>query len=103
MNAMTKLEAAILVACVSFFASTSANAWWDDDDYYDRWDDGPWYGGHRYWGGYPGRWGGYPGYWGGYPGGWGGHPGYGGGKTVIVYPQAGDEPVQPQPAREPPR
>jgi len=65
MNAMTKLEAAVLIACINCAVPTNASAWWDDDDY-DRWYDGPWYGG------YPGYgWGGYPGY------GWGGYPGYG--------------------------
>jgi len=46
MNAITKLEAAILVACTTSFGSLNASAWWDDDDYYDRWYDGPWYRGY---------------------------------------------------------
>ena len=75
-----------MVAAGATFLATSAYAsWWNDDDYYDRWYDGPWYGG------YPGYgWGGYPGYgyWGGYPGhGWGGYPGYRSGRTIIVIPQ----------------
>ena len=85
MNAITKLEAAMIVAGAAFFCSMSATAsWWGNNDYYDRWYDGPWYGG------YPGYgWGGYPGYgyW-GHPGyGWGGYPGYRSGKTIIVIPQ----------------
>jgi hypothetical protein len=84
MNAITKLEAMIIIAGAISFGSMSANAWWDNDDHYDRWYGGPWYGG------YPGYgWGGYPGYgYRGYPGyGWGGYPGYGHGKTIIVIPQ----------------
>jgi len=92
MNAIKRLEAAIVVACIAALGASPAGAWWDDDDdYYDRWYDGPWYGGYPGygWGGYPGYWGGYPGYgWAGYPGyGWGGHPGYGAARTIIVYPQ----------------
>ena len=102
MNAMTKLEAAILVACGTCIGSVNASSWWDNDDYYDRWYDGPWYGGYPGygWGGYPGYgWGGYPGYgWGGYPGyGWGGYRGYGDGRTIIVYPQISDSTSEPEP------
>jgi hypothetical protein len=101
MNAMLRLAATVLLAWATLLGTTGASAWWDDDDYYDRWDRGPWYGGHR---GYPGHWGGYPGYWGGgYPGHWGGYPGYGGGKTIIVLPQNDEQPQRPQPRREPPR
>ena len=96
MNAITKLEAAVIVAGAISFSSMSANAsWWDNDDYYDRWHGGPWYGGGYPgygWGGYPGYgyWGGYPGYgWGGY--GWGGYPGYRHSKTIIVIPQVNNK------------
>ena len=95
MRNIKKLLTGMLAAgCVSL-ASMNVHAWWNDDDYYDRWHDGPWYGG------YPGYgWGGYPGYgWGGYPGyGWGGHPGYGYGhsRTIVVVPQ-----INPAPASEP--
>lgn len=95
MNTMTKFGAAIVVACAGTFASVSANAWWNDDDYYDRWYGGPWYGG-----GYPGYgWRGYRGYgWGGYPGhGWGGYPGYGQSRTIIVVPQINEKPDKAEP------
>ena len=83
---MTKLEAAILVACTTCVGSVNASSWWNNDDYYDRWYDGPWYGG------YPGYgWGGYPGY------GWGGYGGYGDGRTIIVYPQISDSTSEPEP------
>jgi hypothetical protein len=91
MTAMAKHGAAIVLAGAALFGSLSAHAWWNnDDDYYDRWHGGRWYGGPYGWGGYPGYgWGGYPGYgWGGYPGyGWGGYPGGNDRRTVIVYPQ----------------
>ena len=106
MNAITRLRAALLVACATALGTSPASAWWDDDDYYDRWYDGPWYGGYPGygWGGYPGYWGGHPGYgWGGYPGHWGGHPGYGGARTIIVYPQSRDNPEPAQPAPQLPR
>jgi hypothetical protein len=107
MNAMTKLEAAVLIACINCAVPTNATAWWDDDDY-DRWYDGPWYGGYPGygWGGHPGYgWGGYPGYgWGGYPGyGWGGYRGYGDSKTIIVYPRMDDDTSQLRPQRQLPR
>ena len=75
---------AIVTSGAMFISAEDAQAWWDDDDYWDRpWygGGGPWYGGYPYggYGGYP--YGGYP--YGGYPyGGYGGYP-YGG------YPQAG--------------
>jgi hypothetical protein len=98
MNAITKLEAAIILAGTISVCSMSTNAssWWESDDYYDRWHGGPWYGG-----GYPGYgWGGYRGY-GGYPGyGWGGHPGYHQSKTIIVIPQGSDNRAN-EPAPEP--
>lgn len=84
MSAMKQHGAAIVIACAASFGSLSAHAWWNDDDYHDRWRGGRWYGG------YPGYgWGGYPGYgWGGYPGyGGGGYRGYNQPKTVIIYPQ----------------
>ncbi len=56
----------------------------DDDDYYDRWYDGPWYRG-------------YPGY------GWGGYPSYGDGRTIIVYPQSRDSSGEPEPVAQLPR
>jgi hypothetical protein len=101
MNAITKLEAVVFGACLTCAGSVNASSWWDDDDY-DRWYDGPWYGGYPGygWGGYPGYgWGGYPGYgWGGYPGyGWGGHRGYGDSKTIIVYPRIKDSSSEPPP------
>ena len=87
MKTITKLGAATVVACAASLGSTSANAWWNDHDYYDRWHGGPWYGG-----GYPGYgWGGYPGY------GWGRYPGYGDSKTIIVMPQVDEKPVKPEP------
>jgi len=96
MHTTTKLGAAIAVACAGSFGSMSANAWWNDHDYYDRWYGGPWYGG-----GYPGYgWRGYPGYgWGGYPGygGYGGYPGYGQSKTIIVLPQVNEKREKPEP------
>ncbi|MGF1642222.1 MAG: hypothetical protein ACFCUJ_01160 [Thiotrichales bacterium] len=69
-------------------ASTSASAWWDNDNWNRGWrGNNPWGYGGGPWGGYPGYgWGGgYPGYGYGYPayGGWGapaygyGYPGYG--------------------------
>ena len=80
MNAIKRLEAAIVVACATILGASPASGWWDDDDdYYDRWYDGPWYGG------YPGYWGGHPGY------GWGGYPGHGAARTIIVYPQTRDD------------
>ena len=87
MNAMTKLEAVVLVACINCAVPTNATAWWDDDDY-DRWYDGPWYGGYPGYGG----WGGYPGY-----GGWGG--GYGQGpSTIVVNPTPDNSRQQAAPA-----
>lgn len=76
-----RLEATVFLAGAIAICSTSASAWWnDDDDYYDRWYGGPWYGryhGYGYdWGGYPG----YPGY------GWAGYP-YRQEKTIIVLPK----------------
>jgi hypothetical protein len=100
MNAITKLMAAVLLASVAVFGSMSANAWWNDDDYYDRWHGGRWYGYPRYaWGGYPCSGWGYPRYgWGGYPcNGWGGYPGYGESKTIIVNPQVHDSSSKPEP------
>ena len=89
MKTITKLGAATVVACAASLGSTSANAWWNDHDYYDRWHGGPWYGG-----GYPGYgWGGYPGY------GWGRYPGYGDSKTIIVMPQVNEKPAKPEPKR----
>ena len=99
MNKMTKIGAAVAVACAGAFASMSANAWWNDDDYYDRWYGGPWYGG-----GYPGYgrygysrygWYGYPGY------GWGSYPGYGHAKTIIVVPQINEKPDKSEEPRLP--
>ena len=78
---------AIVTSGAMFISAEDAQAWWDDDDYWDR----PWYGGGAPWyGGYPyGGYGGYP--YGGYPnGGYGGYPygGYGG-YPYGGYPQAG--------------
>ncbi|MEN8132860.1 MAG: hypothetical protein ABFS45_22310 [Pseudomonadota bacterium] len=79
MKVATKILGLAVITGTLVLVSTSANAWWNDDD--DYWG-GPW--GNRGWGGYPGYggYGGYPGYggYGGYPGygGWGGYPGYGG-------------------------
>jgi len=95
MDTMTKLGAAIVLACAGSFGSMSASAWWNDDDYYDRWHGGPWYGG-----GYPGYgWRGYRGYGRyGYPGyGWGRYPGYGQAKTIIVIPQVSEKPEKSEP------
>ena len=90
MNAMTKIVAAVVMIGTTSFVSTSANGWWDNDSYYDRYDrwyGGPWYGGYPGWGGYRGR--GYPGW--GYPGsGWGGYAGYNRGSTIIVNPNGSD-------------
>jgi hypothetical protein len=93
MNAMTKIGAAVVTACIALSGSMSASAWWDDDDYYDRWHRGPWYGR------YPGYgWHGHPGYgWGAYPGyGWGGYPGSRQPKTIIVNPQINVTPSEPE-------
>jgi len=101
MNAIKRLEAAIVVACLTALGASPASAWWDDDDYYDRWYDGPWYGGYPgYLGGYPGYGWGYPGSGWGHPGyGWGGYPGYGAARTIIVYPQTRNDvdPAPPEP------
>ena len=108
MKAMTKIVAAIVIAGPAALASNNVHAWWNDDHHYDRWRDGPWYGGYPHgWGGYPGYgWGGYPGYgWGGYGGyGWGGYPpyGWGGYPAVIVggYPaQVQTTPSEPAKTR----
>lgn len=76
---MMKKVGTVIFVGVLTLGSTSAIAWWSDNN--DRWRDGPWYGGYPGYGGY----GGYPGYggWGGYPGygGWGGYPGYGWGSN----------------------
>jgi hypothetical protein len=103
MNAMAKLKAAVVLAGATSVASMSASAWWNDDDDYDRWYGGRWYGYPDYgWGGCPGYgWGGYPYYgWGACRGyGWGGHPGYGYDqpKTIIVNPQVNDGSSKPAP------
>jgi hypothetical protein len=93
MSAMTRLKAVIVLAGAASFGSMDANAWWNDDDYYDRWYGGRWYGYPHYgWGGCPGYGrGGCPGY------GWGGYPGNGGVKTIIVNPQVSDSTRQPEP------
>ena len=94
MNTLTKFGAVIGIAGAASFYAISASAWWNDDDYYDRWHGGPWYGG------YPGYgWGGYPGYgWGGYPGyGWGRYPGSGQPRTIIVNPQINVAPREQKP------
>jgi hypothetical protein len=78
---VTKRLTLAVITATSILVSTSASAWWNDDN--DYWDRGPWGGGYPGYGGWGGPgyggWGG-PGYggWGG-PGygGWGG-PGYGG-------------------------
>jgi hypothetical protein len=91
MNAIVKFTATLTLAGITLFASMSASAWWNDDDYYDRWHGGRWYG-------YPGyAWGGCPGYgWGGYPCyGWGGYPGYRQSRTIIVIPQVRDGASKP--------
>ena len=94
MNAMTKCKAVVVLAGAASVASMSANAWWNDDDYYDRWYGGRWYDYPGYgWGGCPHGWGG-PYGWGGYPHGgwgcggygWGGYPGYAQPRTIIVNP-----------------
>ncbi len=97
---MKKILPVITGTALLMLASTGANAWWGNDDYWD----GPW-GGYGPWGyGYPGYWGGpwgygYPGYWGGYPG-WGyGYPAYGYGYTYPGYgyqaPATVQQPAQP--------
>ena len=87
MNAMAKLKAAVVLAGATSVASMSASAWWNDDDDYDRWYGGRWYGYPDY------GLGGCPGY------GWGGHPGYGYDqpKTIIVNPQVNDGSSKPAP------
>ncbi|MGD2073593.1 MAG: hypothetical protein PVI91_11190 [Gammaproteobacteria bacterium] len=99
---MTKSRAVAMLALVACLGPGSAAAWWDDDDYHDRWYGGPWYGGYPYHG-----WGGYPGYYGwGHPGyGWGGYPGYGYGSrhpTIIVNPPQ-NERTAPEPERQLPK
>ena len=105
MNAIAKRTAASLLAALTSFASTGTHAWWNDDDHYDRWYGGRWYGYPGYaWGGCPGYGWGYPGYgWGGSPScyGWGGYPGYGQIRTIIVNPQVGESPRSP--VAEPPK
>jgi hypothetical protein len=96
MNVMTRLTTAGLLACLAGLTPTGAAAWWDDDDHYDRWYGGPWYGGYPGygWGGYPGYYG-YPGY--GYPG--YGYPGSRYPSTIIVNPprdEGRDAPPQPR-------
>ena len=99
MNVMMRLTTAGLLACLAGLMPASAAAWWNDDDDYDRWYGGPWYGGHPGygWGGYPGYygWGGYPGY--GYPG--YGYPGSQYPSTIIVNPprdEGSDTPPEPR-------
>lgn len=83
MNAMTKIVAAVVMTDATSFVSTSANGWWDNDRY-DRWYGGPWYGGYPGWGGYR-DWGGYPGW------GWANYPEYRRGSTIIIVnPMNGD-------------
>jgi hypothetical protein len=106
MNAIRKLMAGSVLASVAVFGSMNANAWWNDDDYYDRWDGGRWYGDPPYaWGGCPGYGWGYPSYgWGGYPcSGWGGYPGYGQTKTIIVNPQVSDSSSSSKPVIQLPK
>jgi hypothetical protein len=102
MKVIARRGAVVVLALMASVGSMHASAWWDDDDWDDRWHGGPWYGGYP---GYYG-WGGYPGYhgWGGYPGyyGWGGHPGYGypgsrAPSTIIVNPPRNDAPPEPEP------
>ncbi len=97
MNAIAKRTVASVLVALTSLASMSAHAWWNDDDYYDRWYGGRWYG-------YPGyAWGGCPGYaWGAHPCyGWGGYPGYRQVRTIIVIPQVSDSASKP--VAEPPR
>jgi hypothetical protein len=106
MNTVTKIGFAIGIASAASFYPAGANAWWNDDDYHDRWYGGPWYGGYPGygWGGYPGYgWGGYPGYW-GHPGyGWGGYPGYNQPRTIILNPQISVTPREQKPETKPPQ
>jgi len=72
--------AAVVVGATTAWAPAFASGWWNNNDHYDRWRGGPWYGGYP---GYYG-WGGNRGW--GY-GGWGygpyGYPGYGWGSPRV--------------------
>ncbi|MDH3986137.1 MAG: hypothetical protein OEV12_06965, partial [Gammaproteobacteria bacterium] len=81
MKRFSRLLAIFVIAATATFYAGTASAFFGFGDWFDPWDDGPYYGypGYGY-GGYPGYgYGGYPGYgYGGYPGyGYGGYPGYG--------------------------
>jgi hypothetical protein len=111
MKRFSRLLAIVAVAGTAVVYTGTASAFFGFDDWFDPWDDGPYYGypGYGY-GGYPGYgygrypgygyggYGGYPGYgYGGYPGyGYGGYPGYGyGGYTGYGYAQPYAVPAAP--------
>ena len=105
MKMISRALTAVIFAGATALGSTTASAWWSNND--DYWDRGPWYGGYPGyggWGGYPGYggWGGYPGYggWGGSPGygGWGGYPGHGG--WGGRYPGVNVYTIEPSSSRE---
>jgi hypothetical protein len=64
MKRFSRLLAIFAIAGTAAFYAGTASAFFGFDDWFDPWDDGPYYG-------YPGYgYGGYPGY------GYGGYPGY---------------------------
>ena len=65
MKRFSRLLAIFVIAATATFYAGTASAFFGFGDWFDPWDDGPYYG-------YPGYgYGGYPGY------GYGGYPGYG--------------------------
>ena len=87
MKMISRALTAVIFAGATALGSTTASAWWSNND--DYWDRGPWYGGYPGYGG----WGGYPGY-----GGWGGYPGHGG--WGGRYPGVNVYTIEPSSSRE---
>ncbi len=87
MNAITKLEAAILVACTTSFGSLNASAWWDGTTTTITTIAGKTAPGTVATRATVGV----------------ANPSYGDGRTIIVYPQSRDSSGEPEPVAQLPR
>ncbi len=101
MLAKKRLLLAAGLAGATFFAASSAQAFWGPFNPWNWGNNGwgPGWGGPYGYGGHPGYWGGYPGYYGGYPYGYGGYgygyPGYGYGYPGYAPVSAWPAPAAP--------
>jgi len=99
MLAKKRLLLAAGLAGATFFAASSAQAFWGPFNPWNWGNNGwgPGWGSPYYGYGYPGYWGGYPGYYGGRPYGYGGYP-YGYGYGYPGYAPGSAWPAQAAPA-----